>query len=60
MVSGSEDLISCLALCRLVSFSVAVSESFGLEGTTKGHLVQLSAMNRGTHGSIRCPESHPA
>ena len=29
---------------------------FGLEGTLKGHLVQLPAMNRGTFSSIRCSE----
>jgi len=35
-------------------------ELFEWEKILKGHLVQLPAVSRDTHSSIRCSEPHPA
>jgi len=37
-----------------------ITESFELEGTLKGHLVQLPAVNRDTYSCIRCSEPRPS
>jgi len=36
-----------------------IIEPFELEGTLKGHLVQLPAMHKDIHSSIRCSQPIP-
>ena len=40
-------------------YTESIIELFELEGTFKGHLVQLLAINRDAHSSIRCSELCP-
>jgi len=41
-------------------YTESIIELFELEGTFKGHLVQLLAINRDAHSSIRCSQLCPA
>ena len=49
-----------LAAEVFVDINHRIMESFELEGTYIGHLIQLPAVNRDTYSSIRSSELHPA
>jgi len=55
----------CKSLAKLLSplqmvVAFRMIESFELEGTFKGHLVQHPAVKGDTYSSIRCSEPHPS